>query len=180
MPSSAKPIAVLQGADSAAIQALLSAFAARWQDAVRIVGVVEEPEGGEDSSLLRNIVDGMTHRLFQELGAGSEGCSLDPSGPVQAGELVRRQMEGGCDLVVLSKFGKLEAENGSGLMAAFIAAVEAGVPVLTSVAPRFDARWASFADPLFVRLPADMAAVEAWWEDVRGEASEPLRVRSAG
>ena len=46
-----------------------------------------------------------------------------------AAAAVRRDIAAGCDLVVLSKFGKLEA-GGGGLRDAFGAAIEAGVPVL--------------------------------------------------
>ena len=63
---------------------------------------------------------------------------------------------------MLSKFGKLEAER-SGLSAAFAAGVEARIPILTSVAPKFDAQWRTFASPLFEMLPPQMAAIEAWW-----------------
>ncbi len=48
-------------------------------------------------------------KFFQDLGAGSTACNLDPSGFVKACEAVERAMEDGADVVVLSKFGKLEA-----------------------------------------------------------------------
>ena len=52
-------------------------------------------------------------------------------------------------------------------MDAFAAAIEAHVPVLTSVSPAFEAAWAKFAAPLFVTLPADPIKVDAWWQAVR-------------
>jgi hypothetical protein len=71
--------------------------------------------------------------------------------------------------VVLSKFGKLEAGK-AGLLEAFIAAIEAHVPVLTSVSPAFEAAWAEFAAPLFVTLPAEAVKIDAWWQAVRSLA----------
>jgi hypothetical protein len=47
---------------------------------------------------------------------------------------VRRDIAAGCELVVLSKFGKLEAA-GEGLAPAFKAALDARLPLLTSVSP---------------------------------------------
>ena len=72
--------------------------------------------------------------------------------------------------MLLNKFGKLEAAGG-GLRDAFGAAMEAGVPVLTSVSSAFAAAWESFAAPLFVVVPADADRIDAWWNAVR---SRPL------
>ncbi|HEX7872670.1 MAG TPA: DUF2478 domain-containing protein [Sphingobium sp.] len=157
------PIAVVQGASGEAIQALFAHFVARWSQKVRIAGLIEEPEGGAPDGSLRAIADGSRYRLFQDLGEGAASCGLDPAELVRAGEAVRHHVASGCDLLILSKFGKLEAENRAGLIPAFAEAVERQVPILTSVAPRHASAWAQFADPLSVILPADMDAVEAWW-----------------
>lgn len=173
MDSSIRPIAIVQGAESAAIQQLLGDFAARHAGRARIVGVLEDACSADGRAcgpgMLRSIADGRAYRLFQDLGAGASSCALDPGGVVEAGEAVRSGIAQGCDLVVLSKFGKLEAENGSGLIPAFAAAIEAGVPVLTSVSPRYAAAWSAFAEPLFLPLPADAEAIEGWWQGVRGK-----------
>jgi hypothetical protein len=79
---------------------------------------------------------------------------------------IRRDIAQGCDLVVLSKFGKLESQGG-GLREAFGAAIEAGIPVLTSVSGKFETAWRNFAAPLAVTVPDDADAIEAWWEAVR-------------
>lgn len=158
-----QPIAVVQGAASEEIQPLLWSFAASLRPVARVAGVVEEtPPGGE--AQLRSLVDDRVYPLFQDLGPSSTACSLDSESLTLACEAVRRDIAGGCQLVVLSKFGKLEAEEGSGLAAAFAAAVETQTPILTSVAPKFAAQWRAFAAPLFVMLPPDEAAIRAWWE----------------
>jgi len=162
----APPIAVIQGARSADIQRLLAAFVAGWQGRIRIAGLVEEAQAD-----VCKCAPGRVHLIgedrrvpiFQELGPGAESCSLDPYALVAAGEAVRARIAAGCDLVVLSKFGKLEAESRSGLLPAFADAIEAGIPVLTSVAPKFQTRWAEFAAPYFAVLPPDLPAIEAWW-----------------
>jgi hypothetical protein len=79
---------------------------------------------------------------------------------------VQRGIAAGCDLVLLNKFGKLEAAN-SGLADAFRAAIEADVPVLTSVSPAHEAAWVKFATPLFITLLADPLEIDAWWQAVR-------------
>jgi hypothetical protein len=169
MSRNASPIAVVQGASSEAIQGLLADFAARVAEAggVRIAGLIEcAPEGchGDAPALLRTIAGGRTFPIFQDLGPGSTACALDSVSLVAAGEQVRADIAAGCDLVVLSKFAKLEAENRSGLLAAFGDAIGAGLPIVTAVSPKFMDRWDAFAAPLYACLPADAAALDAWWQ----------------
>lgn len=160
------PIAVVQGADSAAIQRLfVEVLGASWRP-LRIAGVIELP--GDDPGVcglerLHNIGDGRRFALFQDLGSGSTGCAVDPGGVVDACAAVCRDIAAGCDLVVLSKFGKLEAENGSGLLAAFVAALEAGVPVVTAVSPYRLAHWDVFAAPYYEMIDPSLDAIAAWW-----------------
>ncbi len=177
MDKAIKPIAVVQGADSAAIQQLIGQFVAHWQTRARIVGVIEDPRNESRSRVqgrLSNLGGDGSFPIFQDLGPGSAGCALDSPSLVEAGEQVRRDIASGCDLVVLSKFGKLEAEKGSGLLPAFIEAIEAGAPILTSVAPKFMAVWDNFASPFYVVLPAELPAIEAWWAEAstRSAAAE--------
>lgn len=162
-----QPIAVVQGADSETIQRLLAeVLTASWRPA-RIAGVVEIPEsdapGQCGPATLRGIADGRSYSLFQDLGSGSDACAIDPGGVTEACAAVCREIAAGCDLVVLSKFGKLEAESGSGLLAAFAAALESGIPVLTAVSPRFFERWDAFAAPYYEVIGPSLAEIAAWW-----------------
>ena len=153
---------MIQGADSEAIQRLLGeVLVAPWRPG-RIAGVIEVA-GGDGAEQLGNIRDGRIFRLYQDLGPGAAGCAVDPGGVIDACAAVCGDIAAGCDLVVLSKFGKLEAENGSGLTAAFAAALEAGLPILTAVSPRHQERWHAFAAPYYERLEPDLAAIAAWW-----------------
>lgn len=161
MPYPVKPIAAIQGGASEVIQGILRDFAEAVAPHVRVAGAVERERAGADPELC-TIGDGRRFRIFQDLGPSSTGCSLDSAGIVTACGAVLQEISEGCDLLVLSKFGKLEAER-SGLSAAFAAGVEAQIPILTSVAPKFDAQWGAFASPLFEMLPPRMAAIEAWW-----------------
>jgi len=180
MDNATKPIAVIQGAESGIIRALLADFCTRWQPRAQIVGVIEELPGdgtpktgaGRTPTHLRNLAGTRRYPIFQDLGPGSTGCALDSASLVTAGEQVRRDIADGCELVVLSKFGKFEAENGSGLLPAFVAAIEAGIPVLTAVAPKFMPAWARFADSFYVVLPAERQSIESWW--AKACAGRPL------
>ena len=159
-------IAAVQGATSAVIQDLFQTLIAGHRETWRIVGLLEEnPDPTNPACVegaLRLVGSDPTYRLFQDVGTGSTACGLDPSGVLAACETVQKQIEAGCDLVVLSKFGRLEAERG-GLRGAFEAAIAADIPVLTSVSPRFTQAWALCAAPLYEVLPADLEPIGAWW-----------------
>jgi hypothetical protein len=165
-----KKIAVVHGAPSARVQQLFHTLVERWQSSVRLAGVIAEDHGLPDRScsagFLRSLADGERFPIFQDLGPGAEACHLAGDGAVTAASAVRRDIAQGCDLVVLSKFGKLESQGG-GLRDAFGAAIEAGIPVLTSVSGKFEKAWRNFAAPLSVTVPDDADAIEAWWEAVR-------------
>jgi hypothetical protein len=167
-------IAVVQGAPSSEIQALFRDLVARWRPALRIAGVIEEhhelPDRKCSAGYLRSIATGARYPIFQDLGPGADACHLEGSGALTATADVERGIAGGCDLVVLSKFGKLES-IGQGLSGAFKAALTAGVPVLTTVSPSLMPRWTAFASPLFVSLPADPAQIDTWRRAVAAGAS---------
>jgi hypothetical protein len=165
-----KKITVAQGMPSAQVQELFRTLLGRWQSSARLAGVVAEDHGLADracsAGFLRSLGTGERFSIFQDLGPGSTTCHLAEAGALAAAAAVRRDIAAGCDLVLLNKFGKLEAAGG-GLRDAFGAAMEAGVPVLTSVSSAFAAAWESFAAPLFVVVPADADRIDAWWNTVR-------------
>jgi hypothetical protein len=168
------PIAAVGGADSSVVQPLLAEFAARRaREGVRVVGVVEEPapEGGDCALLLRDLATSLRIAISQNLGPGSTACNLDPGGLAAACGLVQAAIAAGADLVILSKFGKVEAER-HGLTEAFQAAIAADLPIVTAVAPPLAEAWAAFAGPLSVPVAAEADALEAWWRrQVRARAA---------
>jgi hypothetical protein len=180
-------IAAIRGGPGTGAADALTAFAQRRQaEGVAVAGLVLAPapagkrshghaghgdhghghEGCSCGGALRDLASGEVIDIHQDLGPGSEACNLDTSGLARACAGVERQIAGGAALVVLSRFGGQEAERG-GLMAAFQAAVAAGVPVACVVTPKAEAAWAVFAGDLAVTLPADAAALDAWWERQR-------------
>jgi hypothetical protein len=174
MDNIVKKIAVVQGVSSSTVQDMFRTLIYRWQPAARIAGLIAEDHGLPDrkctAGYLRSITDGALYPIFQDLGPGSEACHLDGAGATMATEAVKRDIATGCDLVLLSKFGKLEASR-QGLAQAFTAAIGAGVPILTSVSPAFEKAWSAFAAPMFVVLPADTDRIEAWWHHVHDDAA---------
>jgi hypothetical protein len=157
--------AAIEGASSAAAQALLHAAVARWRGAgLRVVGLVEEahglPERTCSAGFLRDIASGRRYAIYLATPPRETSCHIDAAGAQRAGAAVIPQVPAS-DLVVLSKFGKLEAAGG-GLRPAFEAAVAAGKPVVTAVSSLHRAAWRTFA-PEAAALPATLVALEDWW-----------------
>jgi len=160
-------IAALRGAPSAAMQPLLEKFAERRARAgLRVAGVIEDSDCTHDGACkhfrVRDLLSGETISISQDLGRGSTACNLDPAALVRACGRIETAISEGADLVVLSKFGKLEAAR-SGLADAFRAAIEADLPILTVVSPAAAEEWELFAAPLFQFLDASLEALEGWW-----------------
>jgi len=166
-----KRIAAVYGGSSPLIQSRLLSFARRLRgEGLRVAGVVElsscGERGGCKSLSVQNLVSGETYSITQKLGRGSEACNLDPSGLAMACGAVEGAIQDGVDVVILSKFGKLEAAR-SGLCDAFRAAMIANIPVITTVPPPLAEDWDRFAGELSEYVEAHVDALAAWWDAQR-------------
>jgi hypothetical protein len=175
MDAPVKSIAVVRGASRARVQEVFRALAERWRLSVRLAGLVAEEHGLANracsAGFLRNIGSGERFSIFQDLGPGSTACHLDETGALTAAHAVRRDIAVGCDLVLLSKFGKLEAD-GRGLFGAFQAALDAHIPLLTSVSATFEEPWKRLVRQPIAILPADPDKVDAWWQAVHRTSTQ--------
>jgi nucleoside-triphosphatase THEP1 len=177
--NSSPRIAALSGNANVSNQALLADFVQkRRAEGLRVAGLFEVPERGEGGACGRlSVVDvatGTWIAISQNLGPGSTACNLDPGGVAEACAAAQRAIDGGADLVVLSKFGKLEAAR-SGLCDAFAAAIEAELPIVTTVNPVLRQDWARFAGSLSDDVFSSAEALEAWWSANSGASLKDRR-----
>lgn len=161
----ARRIAVVEGADSESIQRLFATFAAGLRAAgVKVAGAIAQASPLPDSicsaGLLRTIGADRSYPIYLEAAPAGTSCHLDATGVDRACAAVLADLPGS-DLVVLSKFGKLEAMRG-GLFPVFEAAVAAGTPILTTASAKHRQAWLAFAPDAAV-IGADIAAMKAWW-----------------
>lgn len=176
-------IIALQGAASFVVQARLAEFArARTAEGFRVGGCVEEfsgtPGQGCAGRALRDLATGRRRIIGQDLGPGSLACHLDAAGVAEACQDALEAIEAGCDVLILAKFGKLEAERG-GLTDAFGAAVERDIPVITAVSPQFAASWADYSGDLAAYVEPTREALDAWWRGLLRPASSHAGALSA-
>ncbi|MGH7102517.1 MAG: DUF2478 domain-containing protein [Acetobacteraceae bacterium] len=165
----ANGIAAVVRSDDETAQKLIAAAVAEWRAAgARVVGVIAEPHGLPDRTCgagsLRDIASGKSWQIYLETAPSATTCHLDADGVQAACRGILDQIAES-DLVVVSKFGKLEAARG-GLMPAIEAAMEAGKPVLTTVSERHREAWREFA-PDAAEVVADPAAIRRWWQTAR-------------
>ncbi len=169
MDQAANAIGIVRGTSSAEVQGVFRTLVERWRPACRLAGLIAEHHGLADracsAGFLRSVTSGERFSIFHDLGPGSTACHLDGTGALSAAAAVQRDIAAGCDLVVLSKFGKLEA-SGNGLFGAFKAALEAQIPLLTSVSPACEKQWENLAGRLYVVLPADLDRINAWRQSI--------------
>lgn len=114
--------------------------------------------------LLQDLASGEVTAIAERRGSEARGCRLDVSLLTDLAESVAFSLYSEEPrLLVVNKFGKIEADGG-GLRGAIAEAVGLGIPVLVGVPARNLDRWRAFAGPLAVELPAEPSAIANWLE----------------
>ena len=186
----ARLLALVQPEHSTEADAVADALQADWVRALQQAGwrvggvrqhVTTWPRGGKRMQLL-DVRSPQAFEISQDLGPDTAGCRLDPAGVVDASSVLRQALADGVDVVVTNRFGKLEAEGG-GFVAEIAALAEAGIPVLTIVAPQYLAAWRTLTGELGqdLPLPQSVQALHDWLASLRSDpAAAPDAVQSPG
>lgn len=147
---------------------VLEQFARRLRaDGIRVEGLVQQRAGDErkcsgDVFLLALDSDSNYH-VTQNLGSQSECCSINPAGIAEASEVLRRALANPPELLVINKFGKLEADGG-GFCDELLTAASDGIAVITTVhVDRLEA-WREFCGSLGDELAPQIEALDHWWQ----------------
>jgi hypothetical protein len=150
---------------------------------LNIAGLLQHPACDDPAHrcdvILEDLITGEWTELFEHRGKGAAGCRLDIAALTEVTTRVERALQHDPDLLVLNKFGKVEAEGG-GLVDPVAAAVERGIPVIIGVPVRNLAAWRLFAGDLAAEFGIDFAEITGWLDHVceRQKASTPLRKAS--
>jgi hypothetical protein len=126
----------------------------------RVGGLIQEPCG--ESVFVTHLDSGKRFDLMQHLGACAEGCRLDTSALAEAAGLLAQSLAAGPDLLLATRFGKVETEGG-GFLAEIGEAASLGIPTLIGVAAKREAAWRAFADDYAETLPCSLDAALEWW-----------------
>lgn len=166
-------IATVIGPDSQAIQSLFENQIAEWRaEGLRVVGLIGEahalPNRSCAAGYLRDIGSGERFAMYLATPPANTSCHLAADGVDAACMALLGQIEAS-DVVVLSKFGKLEGLGG-GLRPAFEAAAAAGKPILTTVSEKHRDEWAEFTGGTTM-VPDNLAAIHNWWAGLNAKKS---------
>lgn len=135
-------------------------------DGLRLAGTVRvkpaDPSGHPCDMDLRVLPDGPGFRISQPLGPMAKGCRLD-GGVIEAIAAEVEARLGGADLLIVNKFGKLEAQ-GRGLCPAITLAMDMEIPTLVGVNEMNVPDFHAFSDGSAEVLKPDLRAIRAWFE----------------
>ncbi|WP_170294676.1 DUF2478 domain-containing protein [Roseospira navarrensis] len=162
------PAALLYRGHAGPLEEIPIAFAAALAArGLRVGGLAQRtrrhPETGRKTGMaVVDVATGRSHDIMQKLGRDSAACSLDTQGLAGATHVLRQAVDDGVDLLVVSKFGHLEAE-GQGLAHEMLHAMAEGVPVLTLVPESHALDWLAFTEPVGRILRPTLDACWRWW-----------------
>jgi nucleoside-triphosphatase THEP1 len=136
---------------------------------VRTAGLVQlnsSPRQSDDREVRTVILSsGEVVPVAHDRNLGPTGCELHCGQLASIAKLIEAAIHGGADLVVINRFGKLEAK-GKGLIELIQQAAEADIPVLIAVPEHRFAGWIKYSAGMSVRLPCRRAALDRWWQSV--------------
>lgn len=145
-------------------------FLAGWGYALRaaglnVAGLVQlntfERDPGKCDMAVEELFSGTVLQLSEDCGKESRGCRLDRSILTEAAGLLLSALEERPDIMILNKFGKVEAE-GEGLRDALAKAVELEVPIVVGVPFRNVDQWRIFAGDLAEECQTDSPRIRDW------------------
>jgi hypothetical protein len=152
---------ILSG-DPAEMARMIADLARDLQDmGLRLAGAVELPDDpaiGRRQMRLRLLGRDEVVDIAQNLGALARGCTLDTAALEDAAGRAEAVFGFGCDLVIINKFGKTEAE-GRGFRPLIGRAVAAGVPVLIGLSPDRRAAFEAFSGGMGQAVVPDARAI---------------------
>lgn len=129
-----------------------------------VAGFVQErrsaPDCGCPGILLHDLATGAAHDISEQRGPGASGCNLDWAALTErAADLERAVAERAPALVIVSRFGKAEAE-GRGFCGVIETCLERAVPVLVAYRAAFGDAWGRYHGGLAHELDGrDAAAI---------------------
>lgn len=135
-----------------------------------VLGVVQAPE--EVSFAYRtqmgiiNLSNGEFTSIAQDLGEHNTSCCLDSEAVSNASLILKKARELNPDLIVVNRFGKLEAE-GEGFADEMLEIMSLGMPMLTVVSTRFLEPWREFTGGLAKEITTDLDQVKDWYANIK-------------
>ena len=110
---------------------------------------------------VEELASGIVLQISEDRGKEARGCRMDRGALLEAAGLLSASLESEPDILIINKFGKLEAE-GRGLREALSDAVQLGVPIVVGVPYRNIEQWRAFAGGLAEECPIGSSRLHEW------------------
>jgi len=171
--SAAPRIAAIVHANHRQADLLVGQFVAHLAQAgYDVHGLVQHrPDACGAGAVLIDVHDGTRYGLHQQLGVGSQSCSVDSSNVTAASVALRRALAARADLVVANRFGELET-TGGGLSAEMLSLMAEEIPLLVIVGDIHLDAWRRFTGSMGAELPPERHALDAWFAAIASNSTQ--------
>lgn len=112
-----------------------------------------------------NLANGKYHSIAQYLGVHNSSCCLDSAAVSQASQVLAQARQSAPDLILVNRFGKLEAE-GLGFASEMLEIMSAAIPLMTIVPERFLTPWRQFCGGLGSELVPTLETMKDWFHQL--------------
>lgn len=160
------PILAIVYSDGLAADRLISDLGYKVRDAgIAVAGLVQHNQFIRDRTKcdmeVEELASGIILKISEDRGKEARGCRLDRGALSDAAGLLSASIENGAELVIINKFGKLEAE-GRGLRDTLADAVQLGMAIIVGVPYRNIEQWRAFAGGLAEECPIGSSRLHEW------------------
>jgi hypothetical protein len=160
------PILAIVYSDGLAADRFISDLGYRIRDAgIAVAGIVQHNKFFRDRTKcdmeVEELASGIVLQVSEDRGKEARGCRLDRGALSEAAALISTSLKNEPELVILNKFGKLEAE-GRGLRDTLSDAVQLGLPIVVGVPYRNIEQWRVFTEGLAEECPLGSARLYEW------------------
>ena len=161
-----RPILAIVYDDGPAADRLIAEIGYRLRlSGVAVAGLVQHNEYVRDRSKcdmkLEELGSGAILQISEYRGEGSRGCRLDLGALYDATALLLASIERRPAILILNKFGKVEAEGG-GLREVLAKAIDYEIPLMVGVPLRNLEPWRAFAGDLSLEIKQGEASIDPW------------------
>lgn len=160
------PILAIVYSDGLAADRVISDLGYQIRDAgIAVAGIVQHNKFIRDRTRcdmeVEELASGIVLQISEDRGNEARGCRLDRGVLLEAARLLSSSLESEPDLLIINKFGKLEAE-GRGLRETLSDAVQLGVPIVVGVPYRNIEQWRGFSGGFAEECPIGSSRLHEW------------------
>jgi hypothetical protein len=142
-----------------------------------LTGLVQHSHSARERGQCDIEVEELASRIVLQLAeerSDQQGCRFDSAALMEGGALIDAALKKAPELLILNKFGRLEAEGG-GLRDVIADAIQLGIPAIVGVPCRHLEAWRQFTDGRAEETAINAARVRQWLAR-QGLAIQPYAV----